>query len=547
MLAGHVYIMGFPLVTMMAVMAALMSVFVGTGMFGILGQHLGYCYPSNPEDLFRPTNLTLSYTEHPAKVHPMNRPVETIVYLHGWPDHADIWEKHVDHFTGKGYKCATVSLPNFEGRTASDDDDDDDSSAAGSSHRPSQPPRFPRGPDFHEVVELVHSTIGSIQGLEPSRHPRRFRPIILVTHDWGSTVGYMLSHRYPHAVRRLVAMDVGADWDPGMKELAMAASFQLPAAFSFWLGRFAGRGGGGGGGASGEAATAGAGAGAGNDDSNGASGFAGKLAAGLQSVADSIMRATARFVDGPLRDSHPPVSAMGYLQYHYWYRRACGQLRNRTIGIDPNPPPVHFLFLYSTQMPLRFYSPTWVPKLEHGIATAARAVDWGHWLPLAPQSITLVEAWLREYEALAEAANAVRRHPEANQEWSALLLAVEKQDAQEALKLMFEGADVDRPNEDGMSPLLMASMGTERDILDALLLYGADVNATMADGSTPLIGAAHSGRKAAVRVLVAAGADLDHAMNDGVTAVQAALVEGHSQVARYLVYDAGADPMDLPV
>ncbi len=40
--------------------------------------------------------------------------VEEIVFVHGWPDSGDLWEKQVE-FLKKDYRCLVVTLPNHSG------------------------------------------------------------------------------------------------------------------------------------------------------------------------------------------------------------------------------------------------------------------------------------------------------------------------------------------------------------------------------------------------------------------------------------------------
>jgi ankyrin repeat protein len=137
--------------------------------------------------------------------------------------------------------------------------------------------------------------------------------------------------------------------------------------------------------------------------------------------------------------------------------------------------------------------------------------------------------------------------------------------------------DLDYPDEDGRTPLLLAALhdraaaarfllarGADAEAvgrwpgppdgplataaalghvatMDALLEGGASANAaTGPDGRTPLIAAAEAGSLDAVALLLSVGAVVDSKRADGATAACAAAAGGHGDVLRRLL-DAGAD------
>jgi ankyrin repeat protein len=133
------------------------------------------------------------------------------------------------------------------------------------------------------------------------------------------------------------------------------------------------------------------------------------------------------------------------------------------------------------------------------------------------------------------------------------------------------GADVNLPNRSGDSPLMIASLEDDIEIIEFLkakgakfnspdeellfaashgyvpdvqrvLAAGAKVNQSYEGGITPLIAAAKNGQTAAVRALIAAGADinaLDTYAHD--TPLMYAIKSGHKSTILALL-DAGADP-----
>jgi ankyrin repeat protein len=77
-------------------------------------------------------------------------------------------------------------------------------------------------------------------------------------------------------------------------------------------------------------------------------------------------------------------------------------------------------------------------------------------------------------------------------------------------------------------------------VVQVLIEAGADVNKANDKGATPLFVANHNGHVAEVRVLIVAGADVNKATDDGVMPLCMAAQFGHEVVVRALI-KAGAD------
>ena len=89
----------------------------------------------------------------------------------------------------------------------------------------------------------------------------------------------------------------------------------------------------------------------------------------------------------------------------------------------------------------------------------------------------------------------------------ALLAACEKNDVKTVSLLMTAGADVNKADIDGWTPLLVASDKGRTEIVKLLIEKGADVNKPENIlGMTPLNWAAYRGHKEIVKLLIAAGA-----------------------------------------
>ncbi len=96
---------------------------------------------------------------------------------------------------------------------------------------------------------------------------------------------------------------------------------------------------------------------------------------------------------------------------------------------------------------------------------------------------------------------------------------------------------------EGRTPLLLATMGRHRAVIELLVAAGADVNASAVDGRTPLMLASGLGSDEIVRLLLAQGADTDLVTERGDTALALAARAGSGELVRMLL-DAGAGPAE---
>ena len=110
----------------------------------------------------------------------------------------------------------------------------------------------------------------------------------------------------------------------------------------------------------------------------------------------------------------------------------------------------------------------------------------------------------------------------------------------ENLKTLNLGPYVNRANESGQTPLIVAARDGHEGIVKVLLKAGADANKANTVDWTPLALAAKYGHEAIARALLAAGADVNKANDEGATAVILAAQEGHEAVVRALL-EGGAD------
>ncbi len=106
--------------------------------------------------------------------------------------------------------------------------------------------------------------------------------------------------------------------------------------------------------------------------------------------------------------------------------------------------------------------------------------------------------------------------------------------------LLAHGADVNVKDEDVCTPLHWASSKGYTEVVKLLLEHGADVNIKNNDGDTPLYCASRYGYTEIVKLLLDRGADVNVKDNDGDTALRWASCEGLAEVVKLLL-DYGAD------
>ncbi|HEY4133675.1 MAG TPA: ankyrin repeat domain-containing protein [Alphaproteobacteria bacterium] len=108
-------------------------------------------------------------------------------------------------------------------------------------------------------------------------------------------------------------------------------------------------------------------------------------------------------------------------------------------------------------------------------------------------------------------------------------------DAEAVYVQLTQGADPDKPDQDGRTASIEAAWRGYVKILGALLEKGANAQVTDASGKTPLIWAAVNGQVAVVERLLAAKVFVDTQDREGVTALMRAAWNGHADVVRLLL------------
>ncbi|XP_035272842.1 ankyrin repeat domain-containing protein 50-like [Anguilla anguilla] len=102
------------------------------------------------------------------------------------------------------------------------------------------------------------------------------------------------------------------------------------------------------------------------------------------------------------------------------------------------------------------------------------------------------------------------------------------------------GAEVDRPDKEGVTPLLAAAYEGHAEAVDLLLEGGADVDHADRSGRTPLLAAASMGHAAVVKALLFWGSAVDGVDAEGRTVLGVAAAQGSVEVVRLLL-DRGLD------
>ena len=112
--------------------------------------------------------------------------------------------------------------------------------------------------------------------------------------------------------------------------------------------------------------------------------------------------------------------------------------------------------------------------------------------------------------------------------------------------LVTRGADVNRPNCRGSTPLMGVAYSGHLDIVKYLTKQGANVNAENLTGNTPLCAAAMGGHLKVVKFLHKKGANLNHQTVVGHTPFHIAVSEGHLTIVKEFLSHSVADGNNTP-
>ncbi|KAL4465362.1 hypothetical protein ABPG72_016763 [Tetrahymena utriculariae] len=128
-----------------------------------------------------------------------------IIFLHGYPDTADIW-KDISSKVDKDAFILNFSYPNY-------------------SERYSKMFGFTQ----LEVVKRIKEIVDIYQKIKQ-------RDITIVAHDWGAILAYMLDKNYPGYFKQMITLDVAAWLDRSPKVMKVIITYQFKLALAFIIG-----------------------------------------------------------------------------------------------------------------------------------------------------------------------------------------------------------------------------------------------------------------------------------------------------------------------
>ena len=102
-------------------------------------------------------------------------------------------------------------------------------------------------------------------------------------------------------------------------------------------------------------------------------------------------------------------------------------------------------------------------------------------------------------------------------------------------ELITKGVNLDKPDNDGKTALILATYDGNEEIVELLIKKGADVNTVDEDGRTALIYAIYDGNEDIVQLLLKNNAMVNVIDNDGRTPLIWASIEGHLKIASLLI------------
>jgi ankyrin repeat protein/predicted DsbA family dithiol-disulfide isomerase len=157
----------------------------------------------------------------------------------------------------------------------------------------------------------------------------------------------------------------------------------------------------------------------------------------------------------------------------------------------------------------------------------AQPLSWSRWIAW---SVAFIGILIAALSSVCSAAAAMDIH--------AAIRAGDAELLQSALK---DGAELNRPDSWGRTPLIVALQQSNAPLVEMLINHGASVTATDAWGRTPLLVAAQLKNTAAIRLLLEKQSDVNAANKNDITPLIAAAQTGNPE-ALTLLLAAGAAP-----
>ncbi len=133
-------------------------------------------------------------------------------FIHGWPDTSALWHAQMQYFS-RTHFCVAVTLPGF----APDNE-------------VTVTPTM--GYDFPELVALL------IIEIDRQARANGRSSVVLVGHDWGAYLAYLVEQKRPDLVGKLITMDVGGHFVPSsIGHAFFMMSYQLWLVAAFFCGK----------------------------------------------------------------------------------------------------------------------------------------------------------------------------------------------------------------------------------------------------------------------------------------------------------------------
>lgn len=238
-------------------------------------------------------------------------------FIHGWPDTAELWHAQLQYFS-RTHFCVAVTLPGF----ANDNE---------ASVNPAM------GYDFPELIALL------IIEIDRQARANRRTSVLLVGHDWGAYLAYLIEQKRPDLVDKLITMDIGGHFAPSSVGHALfMMSYQL------WLiGGF----------------------------------FLGKIVPALGDWMTGFMSKTVRAPRGT-----DVTHRMNYLYFYIW--RAMLFRKNKSSLLLRYRPTKPLLYLYGLKKTYHFHSIRWLQMLEETPSAKVVEVEGcDHWLMIQGHAV----------------------------------------------------------------------------------------------------------------------------------------------------------------
>jgi ankyrin repeat protein len=125
--------------------------------------------------------------------------------------------------------------------------------------------------------------------------------------------------------------------------------------------------------------------------------------------------------------------------------------------------------------------------------------------------------------------------PDKDTDTTALQYAVQNHNQEMVNALVSAGANLNRANTSGRTPLMFLSDAATPEFVRSLISAGAEVNAADESGQTVLMVAAGSCKLDVLKELIAAGARIDTKTNEGYTPLMWAAMNADPDVAKFLI------------